>query len=242
MHHCATHNCKKPTVCKCRFMRQTTIPVIWILGGVGSGKKTLGNSLAKRFDMTFISGGELLRDISMSNSKKAPEILKKLLEGDLIDDELMVELLENRMKVLFKATQGFVLSFVKNLHQAELFERFVAPVDLVMFLDCSETVMLQRGNERLASSPETVDSPEKIEARVEQFKSTIQDLLAKYKRAKRISAEIDPDQMLTLATEYVSKAKAVKTGDDVASYASDNEEATPMDAGPNPDPNPKGIE
>lgn len=243
MHHCVTHACKKPESCKCRFMRQTSVPVIWLIGGVGSGKKTVGSALAEQFNMTFISGGDLLRDVSMSRSDRAPDILKKLQDAMLVDDEVIVELLENRMKSTYKSTQGFVLSFVKNTNQAELFERFVAPVDLVLYLDCTEAVMLQRANERLATMPEIDDNPETIIRRIEQFTATIKEILKQYKaKVKRISADADREKVLSKAVRYVAKAKAVKQGEEPRSNVTSDEDATTLGAASvannNPNPNP----
>lgn len=225
MHHCLTHGCKKPQVCKCRFMRNTSIPVIWLIGGVGSGKKTLGTGLAQRFDMTFISGGDLLRDISQSRSERAPEILKKLQEAELVDDDLIVELLENRMKTLYKSTQGFLLSFIKNTNQGDLFESYVAPVDLILYLDCTEEVMLKRASDRLASMPDLDDSPESIERRIEQFTSTIAGILEKYEsKVTTIQGDADTDTIMTEAIGHVENAKASKHGNNEAVEILNNDE------------------
>lgn len=226
MHHCLKHGCSKPESCKCRFMRQTSLPVIWLMGGVGSGKKTLGAALAQHFNMTFISGGKLLREISMSRSMLAPEILKSLQEATLVDDTVIVQLVEQRMRDTYKSTQGFVLSFAKNTAQAELFERFVAPVDLVLYLDCPEAVMVQRANDRLETMPEIDDSPETILLRVKQFFETNTDLLKKYKRKmKRIAAEAEPEKIFSRAVRYVTKAKQVKQGEMPASTVTSDEDA-----------------
>lgn len=240
MEHCVTHSCKKPQICKCRFMRHSTIPVIWLLGGVGSGKKTLGSALAQKFNMNFISCGDMLREVATSRSERAGEITKKLLAGELVDDLVIIELLEGRIKNLYKSTQGFILSCIKNTNQATMFEKYIAQVDLIMYLECSEEIMLQRANERLQAQPELDDTPETFVRRIELFNATIQGLLKQYKsKIKTIDAETDRDTILSFGVQYVTKARAVKLGDEARSNPVTDDE---MEAEAVPEPEPEQKE
>lgn len=183
MHKCKKHPCPNPATCKCRTIRDAKIPIIWLIGGTGSGKKTHGIEMAKKFHFDFISTGDLLRSKVASGSNKAQEYQRLMSNGILVPDEEVIELLEKTMKQKLKESHGFVLSFTKNVQQADLFEKFIAPVDLIIYLECSDDAMMARTLTRAkaaGSTAATDDTEFLAQVRIEQFRKSFDAIQAKY--------------------------------------------------------------
>ena len=64
-----------------------------ITGGPATGKGTRSDILSKALNIPHISTGDILRDVAQTNEK----INKKLSRGELISDEIITELLEERL-------------------------------------------------------------------------------------------------------------------------------------------------
>jgi len=96
-----------------------------ILGPPGAGKGTQAERLAARFGVPRISTGDLLRD-AVSAGTPLGELVKAVMaRGELVGDELMVEVVRERL-ARPDAAEGFVLDgFPRTTAQAEALERLV---------------------------------------------------------------------------------------------------------------------
>ena len=105
-----------------------------MLGAPGSGKGTMAKLISKDFEIPQISTGDIFRE----NIKNQTEIGKKIKElitaGELVPDEMTVELVKNRLSGP-DCKDGFILDgFPRNVVQAKELEKF-ANIDKVIFLD-----------------------------------------------------------------------------------------------------------
>lgn len=220
MHKCKMNPCPAPATCKCRTVRESQVPIIWLLGGPGSGKGTLGTSLAATNDFQYLSTGQMLRDEAANGSKRGREFEKIMQEGKLIPDEPLVQLMERKMvKAIRVAKQGYLVNFAKNVTQAELFERYIAPVDLIVYLDCSDKTMkarlLKRAEELGASTDE--EAQEQIRLRIETFRETIEPLLAfKSDCLKSVNAEETVEEITNTLQSMIEEVAAQKLATTVA--------------------------
>lgn len=177
MHKCTKHPCPKPATCKCRTVREANIPVIWLVGASGSGKKTHGVPLAKQTNLDFYSTGQMIRDEISTRSKKGVEWEKMMNMSELIPSEQIIQMLEQTMTKRLKHSHGFIISFIKAAAQTELFEKFISPVDLIIYLKCSEETILARQKE--TGEPENPE--DEATSQLETFDQTIAVILRKYK-------------------------------------------------------------
>ena len=88
-----------------------------ITGGPATGKGTRSDILSKALNIPHISTGDILRDVAQTNEK----INKKLSRGELISDEIITELLEERLSKE-DCKDGFIL---------DGYPRYMAQVDAV---------------------------------------------------------------------------------------------------------------
>ena len=113
---------------------------ILLLGAPGSGKGTQGARLAEMLEVEHLAIGDLLRAEIASGSNLGVTIRRKVETGELVNDDLVLELISARAVTL--GFNGYVLDgFPRSVVQAERGRREVAEPadaipDVVLYLDC----------------------------------------------------------------------------------------------------------
>ncbi len=88
-----------------------------------AGKGTISDYLTKDFNYEHISTGDLLREEIKSGSELGLEINKIISEGKLVSDELVISLVDNKLK---KLDRPFILDgFPRTLKQAEALDKML---------------------------------------------------------------------------------------------------------------------
>jgi len=129
---------------------------IILLGPPGAGKGTQAKQLAKKLNLPHISTGDLLRHNVSSGTdlgKRAQDFMQK---GLLVPDELVAQMLLQRIGQP-DVKKGFILDgYPRNLNQAETLDEMLKNkdmfIDLAIYLDSSESVIIQRLSGRLVCS------------------------------------------------------------------------------------------
>jgi inorganic pyrophosphatase len=98
-----------------------------MLGRQGSGKGTQGVQLARLLVVPHISVGDVLRDAVRSESPAGVAARRAMERGDLVEDELVVALVTERLAAPDVRSGGFVLDgFPRTVEQAEALEVMLA--------------------------------------------------------------------------------------------------------------------
>lgn len=126
---------------------------IILLGPPGAGKGSQAKILGKLLNLTHISTGDILRENVTKDTnlgKKAADFMNK---GMLVPDELVTQMLIQRVN-LPDTKNGFILDgYPRNINQAkaldELLEKRDTRIDLVIYLDTSLKVIIERLSGRL---------------------------------------------------------------------------------------------
>ncbi len=127
-----------------------------LLGPPGAGKGTQAKSLAQRLKLPHISTGDILRqNVSEGTSlgKQAKDFMNK---GALVPDGLVTQMLNQRISQP-DIKEGFILDgYPRNINQAkaldDMLKKITAQIDLVVYFDTSEPVVIQRLSGRLVCS------------------------------------------------------------------------------------------
>ena len=94
-----------------------------MLGRQGSGKGTQGVQLAKLLVVPHISVGDVLRDAVRSESPAGRRAQETMERGELVDDDLVVSLVGERLAAADVRSGGFVLDgFPRTVNQAQALE------------------------------------------------------------------------------------------------------------------------
>jgi len=127
-----------------------------LLGPPGAGKGTQAKALAQRLNLPHIATGDLLRE-NVSQCSQLGKLARDFMnKGVLVPDELVTRMLESRINQP-DIEKGFILDgYPRNLNQAkaldDMLEKRNTLIDMVIYLDTSEPVIIQRLSGRLVCS------------------------------------------------------------------------------------------
>jgi adenylate kinase len=129
---------------------------IILLGSPGAGKGTQAKQLAKKLNLPHISTGDLLRQNVSSGTDLGKQAKDFMQKGLLVPDELVAQMLLQRISQP-DVKKGFILDgYPRNLNQAKTLDEMLKNkemfIDLVIYLDSSESVIIQRLCGRLVCS------------------------------------------------------------------------------------------
>ena len=120
---------------------------ILIFGPPGSGKGTQAARIAERRDLAHVSTGDMLRAAIAAESELGQRVKEVVDRGDLVPDDLMLDLVEARLAEE-DAAEGYLLDgFPRTVPQAEgLWERLdgKAALDGALLLHVPEEELVRR--------------------------------------------------------------------------------------------------
>lgn len=159
---------------------------IVIFGAPGSGKGTQSDNLIKTYGLFHISTGDVLRD----NIKRGTELgatAKQYIEkGQLIPDELMIDILANVLDSNKEAAEKGVIfdGFPRTIAQAEALEAMLQErgtcVSTVIGLEVPEEELIQRILLRGQQTGRSDDNMETVKNRLEVYHNQTAPLQAFY--------------------------------------------------------------
>ncbi len=114
-----------------------------VIGPQGSGKSTQSRMLAAYYDFVHVSVGDIIRWHIEHKTKLASKIRVILSSGNLLPDELVMDVIKNRLEE-HDWNYGFILDgFPRTRAQAEfLWQNW--DIDHVVYLDVPDEVIFDR--------------------------------------------------------------------------------------------------
>lgn len=74
------------------------MPIVWIVGGPGSGKGTQCANIVEKFGFSHYSTGDLVRAEIASGTEKGKEFEEIVKRGDLISNDDVLDLLKDAIQ------------------------------------------------------------------------------------------------------------------------------------------------
>jgi adenylate kinase len=169
---------------------------ILILGPQGSGKGTQAQRIAAAYAVPHIATGDMFRAAVAAGSEVGAQVGPILERGDLVPDDLTIELIRERLA----EEDGFVLDgFPRTVPQAEaldaMLEEIGKPLDAVILLQVSDDVATERLRERAVKEGRADDSPEAIANRLRQYHELTELVVDRYQQAG-IEVIVDGEQTM----------------------------------------------
>jgi len=179
--------------------------MIIFVGVAGAGKSVQGKLLAQDINAPYFSMGEFLR------SHVDDGLQKKLITGDLINDEEAIRVLEGALVENNIANNEFILDgFPRTVMQTswlvEQYKTDKIKIKAVFHLLASPEVILPRLLER--HRPD--DLPEVINKRVGEYQESIQDIVKMLEeggiKVFEINGERTPEEIHAEIMQFLAKA------------------------------------
>ncbi len=129
-----------------------------MLGAQGTGKGTVAKILSKETNFPHISTGEMLREIAAKGTELGNEVKRLIDNGIFISDEMMANILKERLDQP-DAQNGVILDgFPRNLEQAKILDDILKEknkkVNLVVNLTTPREELIERiEGRRICSNP-----------------------------------------------------------------------------------------
>ena len=205
---------------------------IILLGMPGAGKGTQAQIIEEELAIANVSTGAILREVSKSKSDLGQKVQTYLNSGQLVPDEIIIEMLVERISK-DDCNNGFILDgFPRNIEQAKSLDQAGVSIDLVIYLKILEEQIIERMSGRrihLASgrsyhttfNPPKVDGkddltgedliqrsddkPDVIKKRLEVYFNETEPMLDFYKNKDIQFYEIDASEPVKAVTEKILK-------------------------------------
>ena len=117
-----------------------------------AGKGTQAELLEKEYNMYHLSTGDVLRDIASSDTELGKEVKNLIDNGILIDDELMLKILKEKISTI--ESNGIIFDgFPRTIRQAEMLNELLKSmnqnIDKVIYLEVDKETALKRATGRV---------------------------------------------------------------------------------------------
>ena len=204
-----------------------------LLGMPGAGKGTQAEFIQKDFGLANISTGAMMREVSRSDNELANRVQSYLSSGTLVPNEIIIEMLVERISK-DDCSNGFLLDgFPRNLEQGKALDNANIRIDLVFYLSIQEEEIISRMSGRRVHSasgrsyhivhnpPQNQgfdditgeeliqredDNPEVIKKRLSVYYSETEPLLEFYKNKNLKFIEIDASKSVDEVTDSIRQS------------------------------------
>lgn len=176
---------------------------ILLLGPQGSGKGTQAKRISAECGIPHIATGDMLRAAIEQGTELGRRVKPIVDAGELVPDELIVELIRERLGQ-DDAREGFILDgFPRTMPQAvaldEMLREIGRELTVVFALHVSEEVCIQRLLNRAVEEGRSDDTPEAIRLRLRRYYEETEPLIEHYRastgRVVGIHADRTPDEV-----------------------------------------------
>lgn len=119
-----------------------------LLGPPGAGKGTQASGIVDKYNVPHISTGDIFRKNIKENTELGKKAKEYLDSGKLVPDELVVAIVEDRLKE-DDTKKGFLLDgFPRTVFQAEALDKFLqsidSKIDAVVNIEVDKSILVGR--------------------------------------------------------------------------------------------------
>ncbi|HEU6444549.1 MAG TPA: adenylate kinase [Gaiellaceae bacterium] len=158
---------------------------VLLLGPQGSGKGTQAKRIQDEYGIPHIATGEILRAAIAAESELGRRVKPIVESGQLVPDDLMIELIRERLGE-DDAQEGFVLDgFPRTLPQARALDEMLSDIgralSIVFGFQLDDRIGIERMLRRAEIESRKDDTPEAIAKRLELYHQETEPLIGHYR-------------------------------------------------------------
>lgn len=184
-----------------------------IFGPPGSGKGTQSTHIQQKYGLLHFSTGEMLRKEISSQTDLGKNVEKFIVNGQLVPDKLVTEILKNELAKNLNKGNGFIFDgFPRNSQQAQMLENALSDlnleINLAINLVASDKELIKRILLRGETSGRVDDNQEVIQERLEIYRENVADLINFYQtrnKLKEVSGENSPTEVFKIITKLIKQ-------------------------------------
>ncbi|XP_043526351.1 adenylate kinase isoenzyme 1-like [Frieseomelitta varia] len=189
-----------------RPLRSSRAIVIFVIGGPGVGKNTLGKKLALKFSLVLVSISAILRE-EIAKGTERGHLYKSFMEkGDLLPAVTVVQLLVRKMLAYPDANGYLIIGFPRDKKQAVLFNTEVKPPDLIINLCARKSILQKRLAQRAVETLRFDDTEETIRNRITNYFVNLEGAIMPNRVVmKMVDAELSMEEVYNVACSLIEK-------------------------------------
>ncbi|KAL1458525.1 hypothetical protein WDU94_008667 [Cyamophila willieti] len=180
-------------------VKESNLPIIWLLGGPGSGKGTQAEKIVQKYGYTHISTGDLLREEVNSGSERGADLSKVMKDGGLVSTDVVMELLGEKVLKELPNSKGYLIDgYPREKAQGEQFVRDITAPSGIIYFEVPDDVMTARLLERAKTSGREDDNEETIKKRLKTFHDNNDPILQAFEdKVSKLNAVRSPAEIFT---------------------------------------------
>jgi adenylate kinase len=158
---------------------------VLLLGPQGAGKGTQAKRIAAEYDIPHVASGEILRAEMQAGTPLGRRVKDVYDRGDLVSDELMIELIRTRLGQT-DTDAGFILDgFPRTTVQAEELDQMFNDIgrnfSVVFALQIPDEIAYERLRKRAEIEGRADDTDEAIRRRLDNYHRETEPLIEYYR-------------------------------------------------------------
>jgi adenylate kinase len=185
-----------------------------LFGPPAAGKGTQAKRLVANRGMIQLSTGDMLRAAIAAGTPLGQKVAGIMERGELVPDEVVIELIEQRLPEAEAAGGAIFDGFPRTLPQADALDSMLArrgaAIDYVLRLKVDDQVLLDRVAKRFAESGRPDDNPDSFKVRLEAYNRQTAPLLGYYRDSGKLT-ELDGMASMDAVAAAIDNALHART-------------------------------
>lgn len=158
---------------------------IALFGPPGAGKGTQSRLLIDKYNLAYISTGDILRKEIQKNSEVGQQVKEIIKKGGLVSDEIIVQIIEEELRTNTEKVNGFLFDgFPRTTVQAYILEGLLLKMNTelhcMLSLDVPTENLIDRMTKRAEKENRPDDTAEVIKYRLEEYENKTKPVIKFY--------------------------------------------------------------
>ena len=163
-----------------------------LFGPPGAGKGTQSQFLREKYQLTYISTGEILREEIAAETELGLQVKGIISQGGLVSDEIVAAIIEKKISENLSSSGFLFDGYPRTVKQAEILDEMMKKYNIaltgVLSLEVPENLLIERMLERGKVSGRADDNIDSIKHRFVEYEAKTKPVLDYYQGGGKLYA------------------------------------------------------